>query len=144
MVLSAHERGRIRAFWISRETACVGGLSALMARVMEDSAHIGNSKSLFETHKGSEGAHVMQVDATLATRKAQISAADMATLRSRLPSELSARCPDQMINQFLRATDRNISQVLVLTGSLYCQLVLLYAEVHCARIVTAGTSLAKL
>ncbi|CAL8471490.1 g11032 [Coccomyxa elongata] len=81
-----------------------------MARVMEDSAHNDNAKLLFETHKGSDGAHVVQVDATLATRKAQISAADMATLKSRLPSELSARCPDQMINQFLRATDSNISQ----------------------------------
>ncbi len=87
-----------------------------MARVMEDSAHNDNPNLLFESHKGSDGAHVVQVDATLATRKAQISAADMATLRSRLPLELSARCPDQMINQFLRATDSNISQVLVLSG----------------------------
>lgn len=94
---------------------CVGGLSAIMARVMEDSAHVGEAKMPFETHKGSEGAHAVRVDATLATRKAQISAADMATLRSRLPSELSARCPDQMLNQFLRAADSNISQVLVLS-----------------------------
>ena len=51
------------------------------------------------------------VDATLATRQAQICRSDMAAVRARLTPEQSARCSDQMINQFLRATVSNVDQV---------------------------------
>ena len=51
------------------------------------------------------------VDATLAARQAQICSNDMAAVRARLTPEQSARCSDQTINQFLRATVSNIDQV---------------------------------
>lgn len=57
------------------------------------------------------GATAVQADATLASRQALISAADMAAVRSQLTADESARCPPQMVNQFLRATDSNVNQV---------------------------------
>ncbi len=83
-----------------------------MARVMEDSAHCDKTTQLVNGKKGFDGAQTLHVDATLAARKALISAADMATVRSRLSPKLSQRCNDQTINQFLRAADGNVSQVL--------------------------------
>lgn len=79
---------------------------------MEDSAHCVSSAHLMNAQKGLEDAQTLHVDATLATRKALISAADMATVRSRLSPELSQRCSDQTVNQFLRAADGNVTQVL--------------------------------
>lgn len=76
---------------------------------MEDSAHNTPIGALGSVHKGFDGA---QTDVTLESRKALISTADMATVRSRLSPELSARCSDETINQFLRAAESNISQVL--------------------------------
>lgn len=53
----------------------------------------------------------IEVDATLAARQANICQADMAAVRARLTPEQSARCSDQTINQFLRATVSNVDQV---------------------------------
>lgn len=75
----------------------------------DDSAHNAHAKAYGQ--KGVDTATAVQVDATLASRQALISAADMAAVRSRLTADESARCPDQMVNQFLRATDSNVSQV---------------------------------
>ena len=57
------------------------------------------------------GQQAIAVDATLASRQAQICSADMAAVRSRLTPEQSKRCSDQTINQFLRATLSNVDQV---------------------------------
>ena len=57
------------------------------------------------------GQQAIAVDATLASRQAQICSADMAAVRGRLTPEQSKRCSDQTINQFLRATVSNIDQV---------------------------------
>ena len=57
------------------------------------------------------GQQAIAVDATLASRQAQICSADMAAVRGRLTPEQSTRCSDQMVNQFLRATLSNVDQV---------------------------------
>ena len=65
----------------------------------------------------SQGQQAIAVDATLASRQTQISSEDMAAVRARLTPEQSARCLDQMINQFLRATVSNVDQVPPLWSS---------------------------
>ena len=88
-----------------------------MARVMEDSAQ--NIPALISRMKKDDAAdsqegHVRgpEVDATLAARKQMVSQAQVDAVRARLSAEEGARCSDQTINQFLRATVCNIDQVL--------------------------------
>ena len=68
------------------------------------------------------GQQAIAVDATLASRQAQICSADMAAVRGRLTPEQSKRCSDQTINQFLRATVSNIDQVglQLCSWTVYC------------------------
>jgi hypothetical protein len=61
--------------------------------------------------KGTAAAAAVRVDATLASRHALVSAADMAAVRARLTPEESQSCDNDMINRFLRATDSNVAQV---------------------------------
>ena len=68
------------------------------------------------------GQQAIAVDATLASRQAQICSADMAAVRVRLTAEQSKRCSDETINRFLRATLSNVDQV----GLQLCSL-----TVHC-------------
>lgn len=79
-------------------------------RPVESSASIG--AMLADGQKApSQAQQNTALDATLAARQAQISSDDMAAVRARLTPEESVRCPDQIINQFLRATVSNVDQV---------------------------------
>lgn len=87
-----------------------------MARLMEDSAQnipalLNGSVVPAKGGSPAGGVRAVQVDATLASRKQQVSARDMDAVRARLSAEESARCADETINQFLRATVSHVDQV---------------------------------